>query len=581
MKFMIWECMEVFQRELERTKGELILDNYLPKDGTYLMVEMSESEWKQKEPVIIQYDKRNDKILGQMNQYYKDVCFLDYCSKLIDMNKPMDAKKIIHSNNYLSFFVKKENLFNGKLTAEIIDGYYKILADPYLKYKTGKVKELYAETESLCGKVDMELLERIHSWIRKNVFQILEETKEKDYLKIFFIFPDKEKTEKIYQQEGNRYLLPNIYNNNKYNEKIGNEIYGLPNNNLQLNDKKPYLPNHSRRKKVPFLLNREDVLIQAKFYDYLEGHAAKGRYNIYFDMEEKQIYALKNGEHPPSGISGYYLRLKKGKEVEIHSADTVVYYNANMKPEFYYRQFIHTEKSDLYGVINKKAVLESLIDEVFFSKSLINNYFTKIEELNITDRIILQQVVAVRERLFSWFHKDTDLDVKAMLHRCGWTLILNSVRKGYWNKSRDQINLIWSLEDYFNQEQGRTEDMREYEEQLFKHIESEDWDFTDNKEFYFAVGQLIAYYNSKSKAYKKNLSAVNAFLDAKNIQTIKTKLMVMFRKYSYDILVSDRRAKSLITHVMGYTPTGTVDKEMIVTGITANSLIYRKKEEEK
>ncbi|MCS4473106.1 hypothetical protein JQ038_17150 [Clostridium botulinum] len=46
------------------------------------------------------------------------------------MNKPIDSNKIIHSNNYLSFFVKKESVVNGKLNEKIIDDYYEILKNP-------------------------------------------------------------------------------------------------------------------------------------------------------------------------------------------------------------------------------------------------------------------------------------------------------------------------------------------------------------------------------------------------------------------------------------------------------------------
>lgn len=54
--------------------------------------------------------------------------------------------KIIHSNNYLSFFVKKENLRpdknnNVKLTEEIIDNYYDALLNPRIKYKSDKRKK--------------------------------------------------------------------------------------------------------------------------------------------------------------------------------------------------------------------------------------------------------------------------------------------------------------------------------------------------------------------------------------------------------------------------------------------------------
>lgn len=43
------------------------------------------------------------------------------------MDKPVDPKKVIHSNNYLSFWVKQESLGNGKLNQEAIDRYFDVL----------------------------------------------------------------------------------------------------------------------------------------------------------------------------------------------------------------------------------------------------------------------------------------------------------------------------------------------------------------------------------------------------------------------------------------------------------------------
>ena len=68
------------------------------------------------------------------------------------MNKPMDGKKVIHSNNYFSFFVKKDSILTKKLTEAIIDGYYEVLKNPLeQKYKkskeAGKIYELFEEEE--------------------------------------------------------------------------------------------------------------------------------------------------------------------------------------------------------------------------------------------------------------------------------------------------------------------------------------------------------------------------------------------------------------------------------------------------
>ena len=50
------------------------------------------------------------KIYDEEGEDYKYFKQLDYLSRLINTQKPIDSKKVIHSNNYLSFFIKKDNI---------------------------------------------------------------------------------------------------------------------------------------------------------------------------------------------------------------------------------------------------------------------------------------------------------------------------------------------------------------------------------------------------------------------------------------------------------------------------------------
>ena len=120
---MLKECLEVFKRELDEKGDKLIIDSYVPADGTYIIVAPKDDTFEIKEIVNIKYNKKTKELEGRASNYFKYLCECDYNSSLIEMNKPMDMKKIIHSNNYLSFYLKKDNLTNGKLTNEIIEGY--------------------------------------------------------------------------------------------------------------------------------------------------------------------------------------------------------------------------------------------------------------------------------------------------------------------------------------------------------------------------------------------------------------------------------------------------------------------------
>ena len=122
---MLEEAMEVFRILLQEKGDSLITDAYIPKGGTYRLIVMNDYGWEIKEPIDIHFDKKDNlKEIGNIN--YKLIQELDYKSKLVSMNKPMDTAKKIHSNNYLSLAVKKQTIKEGILTEKIIVNYYKL-----------------------------------------------------------------------------------------------------------------------------------------------------------------------------------------------------------------------------------------------------------------------------------------------------------------------------------------------------------------------------------------------------------------------------------------------------------------------
>ena len=101
---MLAECLQVFRKELEHYGERMILDGYILVDGTYLLVD---SAGEIITVMDIQMDKKTRQI-DKSNSRYRDFCYYDWHSKLISTQKPQDSSKIIHSNNYLSFWVKTD-----------------------------------------------------------------------------------------------------------------------------------------------------------------------------------------------------------------------------------------------------------------------------------------------------------------------------------------------------------------------------------------------------------------------------------------------------------------------------------------
>ena len=577
---MLKECLEIFEKELYIKGDKLILDNYMPADGTYILVSKNDDGFYINEVLDIKYNKRTGEIEGKDNSAYDDMCFYDYNSKLIDMNKPIDKKKIIQSNNYLSFIIKKDSLFNGKLTVERISQYYDTLLNPYLKYKDSKSREIYQKIEEEIGEVDKSKVEEIKSWIEENIFNLGIDIKGKDYLKIFFEF-----SKELYEKEGRRYLIPNIYNSNDFNIKLRDEIIGLPNNNMGLNSKKPYLENKSRKITLPYLLNSSEVNLQKNFFDYLLNCVSAGKANIF--LSDNGIKALKNAEFPKEDFNGIFLRLKKGKkEAEIHYFDIINGYKPKIKKVFLFKDMLEMDYKELakesYGSYRSNKNIQELLDSVLFSNYLKNNYFTEPSDLSINNGVLLNNLLLARNSIFNWLYGGKEEGVYYILYKTALSLVKGSINKGFIKKAKHQFNLMCSIIEYFNGGINMADTINQVRSDIREKINAlETSSISSDKEYYFAVGQLINYLLSMSKSKNKPQSLVNPFINSKNNELIKEKLLALYKKYNYAIEKPSKRFNNLYSMVLGYEPRGKIDQNMIIAGYLNTSLIYEKNKEVK
>ena len=572
---MLQDAIKAFKKVYDKNGEDFITHSYVPADGDYVILVPDGQKFKELDIVKIKQDKKTKEI-DRSSEYFDFICNADYLSKLIDMNKPIDSNKIIHSNNYLSFFVKKENVNNRKLNNNIIDSYYEVLKNLELKYNKEKLR-LYKEIEDKYGKADEILIENIKNWIKENIKNYVDESSnDKSYLKFFLKYNLEE-----YKKENEKYLVPNIFNSVDFNVKIGEETYGLPNDNMGLNSKKPYLENKSRKTKVPYLVSLEEVLMQKKFFDYLLNQASIGKTNIYIDED---IEAKSDQELMKRDFSGIYFRIKKGKEVEIHDFDTINDYKVNIKP-IILRNVIDLDlnKSELNYNVKIKTLDETkkLINQVLFSKFLTSNYFTDSKDMSINDNNLKRNILLSRRSLFNWFYKGNDCTVWKVLKESSLSLIKGSMYNGYMFKAGEQFNLRCALEEYFIGGENMADILIDIKSSLRDKIsQSETVSIDNDKEYYFAVGQLANYFITLNKSYKKEHSLVNPIINAKSDERIKIEVKRMFKKYNYAIPRGVIRFNNLMAMVSSYVPESNVNEDLIIAGYLHSNLIFEKSKKE-
>ena len=574
---MLKDCLEVFAEELKRTKEKkgdgdcLILDSYIPADGVYIVVGQS----GEIRSCAIKLNKKS-RILEQTpndNDLLRKIRFYDYHSRLVSMDKPQDPKKVIHSNNYLAFWVKQESLENGKLDEAAIDRYFDVLRNPREKYKKPQDRKMYDYIAEQIGDIDQERLEKNRTWIKENVFRLEELNillSGKNYLKIFF-----EGDEELYIKEEQRYVMTKIFNKNDYNLELEEKILGLPNDNLGLNSKKPYMENKTRRVPVSYLITPEEAVLQRKFFDYLMNKANAGETDLYFDTTKKRITAQKKGEMFSSDFTGYFLQVQKGKEVEIHHQDTIVDYKYHLIKPFRYQNVLGLEdKEERYKEYRNKMELQSVINEVLFSSWLVGNYFTEEEKLSV-DGELKRNLVWSREAIFAWLYKGLDVNMDRVLHKVCMNMIKNSVRNGFTMKMGQQFNLMCSLEEYFKGGCGMAEKYADIQSKLRNKInQSGDCEIETDEEYFYAVGQLVFYFISLSKAKEKMHSLANPFLTAADNHVIKKRLKQYFMKYNYQLKFNGYKFNRMYRMVDAYVLKNKVQQEYLFGGYIGNNLIY-------
>ena len=479
---MLQEILEVFG-EIVQQDSRIVTDSYSLKDGTYRLIEMNDQgSWKIKETIDIFYDKKLKQINGSQNTNYTYIQELDYYSKLLDMNKPIDPKKVIHSCHYFALSVKKESVLSGKLNKDIIKKYYAILKNPMSKYeKKSNSKKLYENVEKEIGPVDKKIIESIEEYVlHTNIFEGIALDK-KDYIKIFFVFSDQDKTLDYYKQENKRYLLPNLYNSNDYNIEDGNEILGLPNNNMNLNSKKPFLLNKTRKVKTPYLVNQEQALLQAQFFDYLWGQVSKGCYDFYINTfgNENEILAIADDKDlKGKNIQGYYIRCQKGKnEAEIIDSQVVSSFSYSLKKSFYLENYMeisdeYIEKSDIRyeEYLDNMVSMFNIIDQVFFDGKLKRNLYMNASDMQINNDYLKKCLLTYRDQLKLFKNTGDLLILKKIIDKMSWYIIVNSISQSSQLMLAHKLNLRWSLLDYFDDERKIGEKMMDVKNQLRLHI---------------------------------------------------------------------------------------------------------------
>ena len=574
---MIDEALEVFKKIYDKEGEKLVVNKHIPKDGTYILVNIKSGKIIEK--LNIFYDKKSKKIDGELNQYYGYFRAFDYYSNLIDMNKPMDPKKTIHSNQIYSFFIKKDSIRENKLTKSIIEGYKKNLLNPEKKYNSKEAKELYKNIAEKLPKIEKDIVEDIFLWIEDNVNEnLLENDNKKDYLKIFFVEEDLDKSLELFKNEHKRYLIPNIFNSNDYNKKIGETIYGLSNNNMGLNAKKAFLENKTRRVSTPYLVNTDEILLQYAFYNYLLPEVKQGNYFIYFT--ENEIIPRTYKEGCPNGAK-YLLNASYSKDVDIKNFN-VISKNNDEEININFKEILHQKKKDTdeieYGNLNREKMMNN-INKILFYNSLLGNFLLNDGDLDIKDIEVKKLLMKYRNAFYKWFYLNDEAEVKKNIRKIYLDAVMVAIGNGHFFKASQQLDFGFCLEKYFYGKSELMEEIMNVKEVFLNHtLSEEEWEFLNDEEYFFAVGQILAYINYMRNSKAKSLNFIKQLTFVKNIDVLKEKIKKIVISYSHIFETKNKKINRTISNISLYQPKE-IRIDILLAGFTADIIFFKKREE--
>ncbi|WP_339068040.1 hypothetical protein [Fusobacterium animalis] len=574
---MIDEALEVFKKIYDKEGEKLVVNKHIPKDGTYILVNIKSGKIIEK--LNISYDKKAKKVDGEFNQYYSYFKAFDYYSNLVDMNKPMDPKKTIHSNQIYSFFIKKDSIRENKLTKSIIEGYKKNLLNPEEKYNSKEAKELYKNIAEKLPKIEKDIVEDIFLWIEDNVNEnLLENDNKKDYLKIFFVEEDLDKSLEVFKNEHKRYIIPNIFNSNDYNKKIGETIYGLSNNNMGLNAKKAFLENKTRRVSTPYLVNTDEILLQYAFYNYLLPEVKQGNYFIYF--LENEIIPRTYKEGCPNGAK-YLLNASYSKDVDIKNFN-VISKNSSEEININFKEILHQKKKDTdeieYGNLNREKMMNN-INKILFYNFLLGNFLLNDGDLDIKDIEIKKLLMKYRNAFYKWFYLNDEAEVKKNIRKIYLDAVMVAIGNGHFFKASQQLDFGFYLEKYFYGKSELMEEIMNVKEVFLNHtLSEEEWEFLNDEEYFFAVGQILAYINYMRNSKAKSLNFIKQLTFVKNIDVLKEKIKKIVISYSHIFETKNKKINRTISNISLYQPKE-IRIDILLAGFTADIIFFKKREE--
>lgn len=574
---MIYNLLDTFKKAYSIKGDDLVIENHKLKEGLYIKIKPAETM----ESTIITKDSIEDEIY----EWFRKA---DFYSCIINTNKAVKDKKI-HSNNYLTLFIKKKIFYGDKeesLTKEELIEKIKIYYDTLEsdKYNNESIerdlgKKLDQEKFEYCKKIILKEIEKIYDVIIKN---------DKDfdnYVRIYFDFDDWN----LYKLEFNRYLYPNVFNASKYNVSIDNNLYGLSNMNMGLNSKKPYLEHKTTKCKAPFYIEVTDAIILYKYAMWLQSNKLGPNFKP-FDYDYK--IPLKDYKKSQTDVYLMDLRNKNG-EIEFRDFDIIPGFEEKIDLEIYNyisgsytdintKTIIRPEYSDIRYNGKRRECIINALNDFLYNKRLTQSFkvdFKDIKPPKWGNKKVCNILIMSRDAVFNYAYKNDVDGMRASVKKLYRDLVIEQIKQGK-KKGIDGLNTYIALKKLFKLGGEKlVKKLKEIRDEIEAFIRNKDnHDLEDKFQYSFLAGQICYYLINQSKSKNKNHDVVERICNDKKVSKINDELKFWFKRYGHAISLNFPKFNKAFSMVLGFDKSEEIDEDIFLAGYLGDNIFYKKEE---
>jgi len=578
---LIDNLLEGFKKVYEQYGDQFISDRHKLDLGLYIKVNLDQTF----ETFIVSKSNQDDFVDSNYQWFQKR----DFISKYLESNKAIATTPIkrIHSNNYMSWFVKRGTLFEEQTSgdtdksmqlSEVIamnNSYFESL-----KSSTLNKKEILSLLPRPFSESNFDFARQSLTEEFERVFKVIVANKDgfTKYVRVFFDFDYLD-----YERESNRYFYHKLFNSDTYNTTVDGTLYGLSNFNMGMNSKKPYLEHKTMRRNAPYMVSLDEALLTYKYSLYLKTQG----YGVHY-QSMSQILIESLSKLPVKSYESQNL-IQLGQDngnVIIENYDVISAYIDSAK----YRTVNHlnaTYKTDngisvtkSYDpmVIDSIKSIESDLDHYLFLGQLIFNYTKEAKEIKPSQYITKIQIEALlqsRVLLYDYFYKGYTENLEIFVTRFAFTLLLEAIKKG---KGVDAFNVYYSMKLYCKEEKPLVS-VEHCKVELNELLEAREDECFKSVELYsYAAGQLAYFLLSRSQSSKKNHDAIEPFLNRRNVGQLNEELMYWFKRYAYDISMGARKFNKLYAAILSFDKSAFKLDDYFLAGYLSSNVLYEKKE---